>query len=541
MAPAVLVFGLFCSWQTGWQGAGLAALGAYWVFNVSLSLLQQRHPVLLERWGLRGVGNTVLLALLLSQLGGVAGACLLAMPNAFGAAMTPRRRTSLAMVAGVVGGVVLGLHLAGVPPVVQVAHVAVLLFVYLVAARLYQPYLDGHARASIKERELQRSNERLVDALAARQIFLATMSHEIRTPLNGVSGMAEALTAAPLSPDHRELLEMLRGSEAQLRQIVDDIIDLIELDDDRFGLLIRPTAVGALAEAVADEVRQRQLHPGCTLRLHSTGLPSLLEVDGRRLQQVLRGLVGNAAKFTETGTVEVVLGWVPDELSVSVHDTGVGMAPELVARLFQPFSPGDPSAARRVQGLGLGLALCHRLVDRMGGQLGVESRLGVGSTFSFAIPARVPAVARPPAERALAPAPELSEAEVLVVDDNPVNLRVARVMLARLGCAVRTASSGAEALALMRGPEAGAIDAVFLDCQMPGLDGFETCRRLRAAGVSVPILALTAGVTREERQQCADAGMDAVVAKPATVVALRGALERWLAADRAPSRRASSA
>ncbi len=370
-----------------------------------------------------------------------------------------------------------------------------------------------------------------------RQTFLATMSHEIRTPMNGVLGMAELLGTTALDDQQREMLAVLQGSGRGLLQVLNDVLDISRLEAGRVELERLPTAVEPLAAEVIALLRHGPHGAGVRMAVEAGPLPPRLEVDPTRLRQVLLNLVGNAAKFTEAGHVLVRLGWAEGRLSVAVEDTGIGIPPAALARLFEPFSQADASTTRRFGGTGLGLAISHHLVALMGGELRAESTEGAGSTFSFSLPA--PAA---PAPSGPAPGDGPATADdaplglrVVVVDDNAVNLKVATAMLSRLGCRVQALGGGAALLAALPGAPPFAAnsdenmlpDVILLECQMPGMDGFETCRRLRARGHRGPVLALTAGVTAEERAACAAAGMDDVRAKPVSVTGLRRALLAW--------------
>lgn len=255
-------------------------------------------------------------------------------------------------------------------------------------------------------------------------------------------------------------------------------------------------------------------------------LPAAVLVDGVRLRQVLVNLVGNAVKFTDNGevAVEVVRGVRPDEIVFRVRDTGIGIAPEAVGHLFEPFAQADQSMARRYGGSGLGLAICKRLCAVLGGELSVESEPGRGATFRFAVVAE--SAVLPSKEPVVEPLPRFG-ARVLVVDDNQVNLRVATSLLERLGCTATAVGSGEAALETAA---RGEFDLVLMDIQMPQMDGLETTRRLRENGylVGVPIVALTANAMRGDEETYLAAGMDGYLAKPVRIRELAGGLARHL-------------
>ena len=392
---------------------------------------------------------------------------------------------------------------------------------------LYETWIKSDDNATA----LAAHNEILEKALAARQDFLATMSHEVRTPLNGVLGMTELLRATPMSSEQVEMLETIQDSGEGLLLVLNDILDTAKLDAGKLELEDIPFDPTKLCLSVCSLMRAKTHNSPLSLRfdLPDGPLPPSVSGDPARLRQVLLNLVGNALKFTTEG--EVVLGarWRDGALKLHVSDTGIGISEQAQAEIFEPFTQAETGTTRTYGGTGLGLAICHRLVSLMEGTLSLESTLGEGSCFMVQVSA-------PLAQGQAAPMQAASgyglPRSVLLVEDNQVNLMVASRMLDALGCTYQTATNGEEALLAV---EKQSFDAILMDCRMPVMNGYEATRRLRSQGYGRPILALTAGVTSEERAACAAAGMDAVLAKPMTKAKLSEALSALMSPERIPA------
>lgn len=360
-------------------------------------------------------------------------------------------------------------------------------------------------------------------AARSRTLFLARMSHELRTPMNGVLGLVDVLLASQPRDDQRESLELMGRSGAHLLALINDVIDFARLDTGRLPLTSEPVDLHALVSDTVELLRPAADRASLRLasRVHPDA-PRWVRGDGVRLRQVLINLLGNAVKFTPRGTVEVALEPRGADFALVVSDTGIGIADEVQARLFEAFEQGGPQVA----GSGLGLAISKRLVERMGGTISYSSVPGQGSVFTVSLPLEVlpaPVSARAPAGPF---APTASPLRVLVVDDNDINLRVATALLEKAGCVPTPLREGAAAVAAVRD---GEFEAVLMDCHMPGMDGFEATRRIRElAGERgrVPIIALTASVLPEELERCRRAGMDDWLAKPVTLATLTSTLGR---------------
>ncbi len=368
----------------------------------------------------------------------------------------------------------------------------------------------------------------------AKSEFLANMSHEIRTPISAILGYAELLTTHVREPDNLASVEAIKRNGQYLVEIINDILDLSKIEAGMLGaekIVVSPHAL--LGESV-ESLRVRAAERGLHLRLSFDGpLPETIESDPTRVRQILLNLIGNALKFTNTGGVEVKAKLVPgDLLEVQVVDTGIGISEDQQRRLFQPFTQGDSSVTRRYGGTGLGLAISKRLVELLGGSISVTSELGVGSTFLFTIATgpiagirlvdMAPIRSEPPPKAAR----RLTGFRVLVVDDRPDMRYLVQTYLEEAEADVLAVADGEGALRRVQqaAERSEPFRAIVLDMQMPGLDGYETARRLRTKGYPGRIVAVTANAMKGDREQCLAAGCDDYVTKPIDRVELLNAV-----------------
>ncbi len=450
----------------------------------------------------------------------------------------------------------------------------------LTAQKLYTVViaaLRSYARASARTRALEDANHALArqaaaleaevaartealsralttaqDALAAKETFLAVVSHELRTPLHGVLGAATLLADSRLDPAQRRHLDTLRASGQLLGAVIEDVLDLAQMTHEGLRLTPAPHVLRPIVEAAVQILADRAAAKGLALTLAiAPDVPERARVDATRLQQVLVNLLANGVKFTESGRVALAVSVRGGEgrtaLRMTVTDTGIGVAPEAAAKLFEPFVQADASIRRTYGGTGLGLSICKRIVGAMGGTIGLESRLGEGTCVAVVVPLEVerateatapPTVPRDTLtpQRPSAP-PDVAGRSALVVDDNSINAMLLRALLERHGLVVDEALDGVEAVAQLR---TRTFDLVFMDMQMPRMDGPTATRHIRAEcaarGDAQPfVVAVTANARDVDRTRCLEAGMDAFLSKPFTEDDLRAALAASVAPAPNPS------
>ncbi len=399
------------------------------------------------------------------------------------------------------------------------------------------------ARREAVEADLRLAKASAESASRAKSTFLANMSHELRTPMNAIMGMTNLALRHADDPHLKDQLGKIEQASQHLLHVINDILDISKIEAERLTLEHANFKLGSVLENLASLIAHKVSEKG--LKLHvdlPAGMPAMaLAGDPLRLGQILLNLVGNAVKFTDSGTITLRCECVDENpadvlLRWAVTDTGIGIAPEDQRRLFAAFEQADGSVTRKYGGTGLGLAISKRLVEMMGGEIGVNSAVGQGSTFWFTVrlkkaDAAVDAVAPAPTVTLRSAEEQLIEEyrgkRVLLVEDEPISQEVSRGLLEDVGLQIDVANDGAEALALAR---AHPYALILMDMQMPNLNGIDATREIRAQSLNTatPILAMTANAFEEDRQACLAAGMNDHIAKPIEPAHLYETLLRWM-------------
>ncbi len=397
------------------------------------------------------------------------------------------------------------------------------------------------------ERDLCAAKEAAEQASQAKSRFLADVSHEIRTPMNAVIGIADVLTRTSLSSDQLEYVRTMREAAGHLLDLLNDILDLSKIEADKLDLQETDFDPGQVIGSVIKTFSLAAREKGIELTLRrATDTPPLVRGDARRLRQILSNLVGNAVKFTDEGGV--ILSFTRDaplpgddgktvRLRFSVRDTGIGMSQDMLPHIFDDFTQAHPESGEKYGGTGLGLAISRKLARKLGGDITAQSQPGQGSvltasaTFRAADPDDLRIRASDPARSKAPSPPQPQPGRILLVEDNPVNVKVAELHLKKMGHVVTVAATGPQALVFLKREP---FDLVLMDVELPGMDGIEVTRRIRSgeAGperAGTPIVAMTAHVQDNIRQRCIETGMNDYVSKPVNFFELEALIQRLLA------------
>ncbi len=410
------------------------------------------------------------------------------------------------------------------------------------ADREFKEMMIQLKRANMKSeasaRDLQESLKKAEEANKAKSDFLANMSHELRTPMNGVLGMAQMLVDTPLNDEQKEYVATINGSGENLLMLLNDILDFSKIEAGALILENIPFNLNDSITQAMNLLRPQADKKRIDARLHiDSDVPTYIYGDPGRLRQIIINLLGNAIKFTDKGHVSLAARMQEEALYISVEDTGTGIPSHKLGEIFEKFTQADTTVTRKYGGTGLGLAITKQLVALMKGEIGVESAEGKGSTFWFSIPCRIAeakdVVSRPESRLINCQATDdlkpVAEARILLVEDYPVNQVFAEKLLRKFGFrTIDIAENGIQAIEKYR---LHSYDMIFMDCQMPELDGYQTTEKLRLieeqTNIHTPIVAMTANAMMGDREKCLKSGMDDYISKPLRAEHVKNVVQSW--------------